>query len=367
MTSSILALATAVPSCYFLQTDIAEKMIYVLNIQDENKQQQIRRIYQNSAIYKRHSILPDFHGPRSEWHFWGHDYPSSVPGMSRRNEIYKREAPRLAHEAANKALKAWGRNAADITHVISVSCTGIMAPGIEFDLIRSLGLKRSVNRFGINFMGCFGAFKGLAVAQAFAKENPAHRILVVCTELCSLHLQTDLDAETITANSLFGDGAGAFIIGTEPCHEEKSIWDIINYHSIGLEQSLDKMSWEASDRGFLMRLSHTVPVLIGRHIQPFIENLIAHHYHEPLSCDWAVHPGGKSILQAIEKAMKLEPDHTKSAWDTLDQYGNMSSSTFIFVLENLLQRQSKRDWTLGIGFGPGLSMEGILLKKGSHS
>lgn len=362
MTASILAVATTVPPLYILQTEAANRMIDILNIQEEEKKQQIHRLYQNSAIYKRHSVVSDFLHPRSNWHFLGSDYPATVPGMSQRNAIYKQEAPRLAEEVAQKVLTAWGGDPATLTHLISVSCTGVMAPGIEFHLIRSLKLNPSINRFGINFMGCFGAFKGLIAAQAFAKENPSYRVLVVCTELCSLHLQADLDMETLTANSLFSDGAGAFIVGTKPRQDEQLLWEIIHHHSAALDQSLNKMTWEASDRGFLMRLCHTVPVLIGRHIRPFIETLLHPYPADPLSCHWAIHPGGKSIIQAVEKAFQLDMHHTQSAWNTLYQYGNMSSSTFIFVLENLLQNPEKYPLTLGVGFGPGLSMEGVLLK-----
>jgi predicted naringenin-chalcone synthase len=364
-TPSILALGTAVPPYVFSQEEIENKMIEVLCSNAEvtsEKKEQIRKLYQNSAIKKRYSVLPDFLKPRSEWHFWGHDYPSTVPGMSKRNEIYKKEAPKLAREAAEKALLAWGGERAQITHVISVSCTGIVAPGIEFDLVQFLNLKPSVHRFGINFMGCFGAFKGLAIAQAFAQVNPKHRVLLVCTEICSLHLQTQLDSETLTANSLFSDGAAAVIVGSDPQSQEIVLWDILNCYSFGIENSLDKMAWEASDHGFLMRLSPYVPVLIGRYVPSFINELLGSEV-VPSACDWAVHPGGKSILQAVEKAAKLEKDQTQSSWNVLANYGNMSSSTFLFVLEHLYQQQTPKKWSIGLGFGPGLSVEGILLRK----
>lgn len=364
MPASILALATTVPPHIYSQEETADKAIAILSIQHE-KAEFLKRIYQNSAIQKRHSIIEDFLKPREEWEFWGAQYPKTVPGMSARNHRYKEEAPKLALEVAKKVLEKWGGDVSHITHIISVSCTGIIAPGIEFYLMQDLGLSYQVNRIGINFMGCFGAFKGLSVARAFALENPNNRILLVCTELCTLHLQADQDVETIMANSLFGDGAAAAIIGSDSKLDENPLWEIVRTHSLGFKNSFDKMSWEASDHGFFMRLSHTVPVHIGRHIKEFINDL----FKESVAieeCDWAIHPGGKSILQSIERALELKPDQTNSSWETLSNYGNMSSATFLFVLDHLASQSTNRAWTAGLGFGPGLSAESILLRRPLH-
>jgi predicted naringenin-chalcone synthase len=361
MNPLILALSTAVPPHIYLQADVVKKAIAIFGLEKE-KAELANRIYLNSAIEKRHSVFDDFHKPREEWEFLGSHYPEIIPGMSDRNIRYKKEAPKLAEQAARQALELWGGDPSRISHIISVSCTGVMAPGIEFHLMQSLGLSPSVNRLGINFMGCFGAFKGLSVARAFAQENPANRILLVCTELCTLHLQADHDSDTILGNSLFGDGSAAAIIGSNPNAQENPLLEICRFYSLGFKDTLDKMSWEASDKGLVMRLSHTVPVLIGRQIKEFKEGLLKDDVDSDL-CDWAIHPGGKSILQAIEKRLNLDPDQTKASWKILNDYGNMSSASFLFVLD-LLSRQIKRhEWTAGVGFGPGLSAEGILMRK----
>ena len=219
MHAAILALSTAVPQHQYSQKEIAGKLIDIFSL-DEEKKQKLNKIYQNSAIQKRYSVIGDFHKPRDEWEFWGPLYPQTIPGTSSRNAVYKKEAPLLSLKASQKALEQWGGSLSDISHVISVSCTGMIAPGIEYYLMQKLGLSPSVNRLGINFMGCFGAFKGLSVARAFALENPGHRVLLVCTELCSLHLQADQDGETLVANSLFADGSAAAIIGMNPTHTE---------------------------------------------------------------------------------------------------------------------------------------------------
>lgn len=356
----LLSLSTAVPPYLYTQQDVAQKSIDILSIEQE-KAELLHRMYQNSSIEKRYSVIDDFHKPREEWEFWGSQYPQTVPGMTARNLRYKKDAPQLAEKAARQALEKWGGEGKRITHIISVSCTGVIAPGIEYYLMQNLDLSPTINRLGINFMGCFGAFKGLSVARAFTQEDPDSRVLLVCTELCSLHLQTDTNSETLTANALFSDGSAAAIIGGNPRSGEKPIWEIMHTYSLGFKNSVDKMSWEASDRGFLMRLSPTVPVLIRRHMQEFARGLLPGEI-QPEQCDWAVHPGGNSILQAVERSLQLQPDQTKASWDTLANYGNMSSATFLFVLENLSSQSHLRLWTAGVGFGPGLSAEGILLK-----
>jgi prepilin-type processing-associated H-X9-DG protein len=360
MGAAIFALGTAVPPHIYSQEEIAHQSIVILSA-DQEKSKMVKRIYQNSAIRKRHLVISDFHKPKEEWDFLGSQYPKTVPGMSSRNMRYKEEAPKLAKEAAKQALERWGGDASRITHIISVSCTGVIAPGIEFYLMQDLGLSSKINRLGVNFMGCFGAFKGLSVARAFTLENPDHRILVVCTELCSLHLQADHDSETITANALFADGSAAAIVGGHPQPGEVPLWDITRTHSLGFNNSIDKMSWEASDRGYLMRLSRTVPVLIGRQIKEFIGDLLRQDISLE-QCDWAIHPGGKSIIQSVERALRLKPDQTKCTWETFANYGNMSSATFLFVLDHLSRQAALRPWSVGIGFGPGLSVEGILLR-----
>lgn len=361
MHSNIFAVSGVVPPYAFKQEEIANKFTEIFSL-DKEKQEFINRIYQNSSIANRYSVVNDFHKPRDEWEFWGSEYPKIVPGMSTRNQRYKEEAPLLAEKAARQVLERWGGSTSRITHIISVSCTGMIAPGIEYDLMQNLGLSPTINRLGINFMGCFGAFKGLSVAQAFAQANPDARILLVCTELCSLHLQANLDPETLMANAIFSDGSAAAIVGGHRFPGEKPLWEMHHTHSLGFENSKDKMYWEAGDLGFQMGLCRTVPVYIKRHMKEFTRGLLSIGI-EADQCDWAIHPGGASILQAVEKALNLKTDQTQSSWNILNNFGNMSSATFLFVLDELSKQTHSRPWTAGVGFGPGLSVEGILLRR----
>lgn len=379
--SFILGVSSAVPDTFYFQEDVAKKLMEIFSLSSE-KRETLNRIYRHSSIHKRHSVIDDFHKSRQDWEFWGSEYPKRTPGMGERNLRYKKDAPKLAEAAAKKLLDKWGGDRSKITHLISVTCTGVIAPGIEFYLMENLGLSRSLNRLGINFMGCFGAFKGLSVAFAFAQANPDARILLVCTELCSLHMHGEEDHEAILANSLFSDGSAVVLIGGNPREGERPLREIVRVHSFGFHNSMDKMSWEASDSGFRMRLCHTVPVVIKRHMLEFAGQLLGKDVKTD-KCDWAIHPGGTSIIQAIEKSLQLSEDQTVSSWNVLRDYGNMSSATFLFVLEDLFERESEKEkergrernkeretekederiWTAGVGFGPGLSAEGILLKK----
>ena len=362
----ILALSTLNPPNQMLQSDIGDRMIQMFSLEGE-RAETLRNIYANSAIHSRYSVIDDFFKGREEWTFWGKSYPHSIPGMLQRNEFYKEKAPQLSHAASLIALRDWAGNPRDITHVISVSCTGVLAPGLEFRLIESLNLNRSVNRLGINFMGCFGAFKGLQVAAALAKEDTSHRILLVCTELCSLHLQANPSLDTMVANSLFSDGIAAAIIGCQVRSHESPLFSIAKQESLALDNTMDKMTWEAGDQGFFMHLSNYVAPLIKRHITSLTEPLLQGHT-EIEACDWAIHPGGKSIVQAVERALNLTEQQTEASWKTLWNYGNMSSATFLFVLKQLIQeKKSTNPWVAGVGFGPGLSMEGILLQRGESS
>ena len=348
MKAYILTLATALPQYCLHQQDAAEFMIRFSDA-DTKTSQFIKKLHQNSAINTRYMVLPEPMKPTIK--------------MTARNEIYKQQAPKLAYQAALQALNAWSGSAKEITHIISVSCTGVMAPGIEFKLVENMHLNRNVKRFGINFMGCFGAFTGIALAKALAMENHSHRILVVCTELCSIHIQPMDRPDAIVANTLFGDGSAAVIVGCQPKQQEHPLCEITNHQSYALEATQDKMTWDVTDTCFMMGLSKEVPRLISDHIQPFMQSLVSSRTDITL-CDWAIHPGGKEIIKKIEEKAKLKPEQTEASWNTLAEYGNMSSATILFALEKCLKQNQKQKWCGAIGIGPGLSFEGLLLKYG---
>lgn len=361
MKASILSLSTEVPEMSLSQEHFSASTARFLKLGNAHTHF-LNKIASGSQIQKRHTAIADFLTDGFEGAFFGKQTIGSLPKTSQRNDFYKEAAPKLAEQVSAKALKQWGCDPETITHVISVSCTGMIAPGIEYLLIERLGLSPHVERLGINFMGCFGAFKGLAIAKALALENPQHRVLVVCTELCSLHFQADLSKDTMVANTIFADGAAAAIIGAHPQAEERPLLEIHNQRSAALKGTLDLMTWEAGDHGCRMRLSASVPTRLKENIVAFAERLIGPALSFK-ACSWAVHPGAKGILEAIATACSLDKEQLAASWKVLSKYGNMSSPTFLFVLDEILKQEHQKKWIAGLGFGPGLSFEGLLLKR----
>lgn len=355
--TSILALGKAVPAYSLDQFALAQVISDLMQLSDEEAWI-LERIYKNSAISRRYSVVPDIMHPKTRFC----QNPQSIRkvGMSERNQIYKTEAPNLAEKAARGALKDWGGKFEDITHVISVSCTGIMSPGIEYLMTTRLNLRSDVSLLGINQMGCFGAFKALKVANKIAKENPSYRILLVSTELCTLHFKPQGDMESIVIQSLFADGSAAAILGGNIKSNEQSLFKIEEEHSHLIKNTLNEMTWDAGDQGFDMTLSEKVPALIGEHLVPFVRKF---NGFQAEAWEWAIHPGGKSILESAEKVLKLDRSQTISSWNVLKEFGNLSSATFLYVLEDICKRKESRKNIIGLGFGPGLSIEGLSLTR----
>lgn len=354
--AKILSLATAVPQYRYSQTEIAEWLAQILKLNPE-KSAQLKKISTNCKVETRHSVLPNLSNiilPS----YLGSRSSDLMPTTGMRNQLYKEHAPKLATKAASKAIEEWGGKAEEITHVIFISCTGLMAPGVECLLASSLRLKPTVDRLGINFMGCFGAFKGLSLASSLFQADQSRKILMVCTELCTLHLQSATSIDAMIANCLFSDGAAAAVIGDDP--HQPGTWEIQSHRSEMIDNTLQDMSWDIGDFGFSIVLSNNVPKYIGEKIGHFSQQLLGNTLVS--ECAWAVHPGGKAILEAVQKSSSLTRDQLQASWDTLKNYGNMSSATFLFVLDQLRKSKHQHANTVGLAFGPGLSIEGIVLK-----
>jgi len=363
---SILGIGTANPAYAVTQEAYVQFVMEGLHIPPScDIARNLQQLGVRTGINTRYFVSNDANKKREDWVDLSKDFPETVPGMSFRNKLYMENAPKLAIQACKKAVEDWGGNVSDITHVISISCTGVMAPGIEFHVMNELKLNRTVQRLGINLMGCFGAFRGIATAKAIAKENPKNRILVVCVEVCSIHFQAEMTLETFIGNALFADGAAAIVVGDQPKNEEHTLWELAESASLIVENTTEDMTWQASDKGFVMKLSHKIPDSIKKAVPDFVSNLIDGRC-DTEQCGWAVHPGGSAIIKGIEDALKLQKWQTECSWDILRDYGNMSSVTFLFILDHLQKKgkqpQQQSPWTVGLGFGPGLALEGVLLK-----
>lgn len=277
------------------------------------------------------------------------------PTTEQRMAIYASEAGPLALRASAEAMTE-SRFAADsITHLVTVSCTGFAAPGIDFALMTGLGLRPTVARTHVGFMGCHGALNGLRVANAFATADPGARVLVCAAELCSLHYYYGSAADKLIANAIFADGAAA-VVGCAAAGG----WTLAASGSCLIPDSAADMAWTVGDRGFEMTLSRRVPGKIAAHLRPWLETWLADHGLTLAGVgSWAVHPGGPKIVSAVEEALALTPEALAPSRTVFRDYGNMSSPTVLFILKRLRDSNAPRP-CVALGFGPGLVAEAAL-------
>ncbi len=278
------------------------------------------------------------------------------PPTEVRMRMYADHAPPLATEAAAKALADSGLSAADITHLVTVSCTGFVSPGLDFAVMTTLGLRPTVERVQVGFMGCHGAINGLRAALAFA-QNPNAVVLLAAVELCSLHYYYGTAADQVVANALFADGAAA-VVGRGGAEG----WKVTATGSCLIPDSAGDMAWTIGDHGFEMGLSRRVPGMIEKHLRAWLEPWLAERGHTVESVgSWAVHPGGPRILTAVEECLRLPADALADSRAVLAEYGNMSSPTVLFILDRMRRRNARRPVLL-LGFGPGLVAEAALVE-----
>lgn len=299
------------------------------------------------------------------------------PSTKVRNEIFIREGSKLFVEAAQKALdRCDGLAAADITHVITVSCTGFFNPGPDYKVVRALGLNPSVQRYHLGFMGCYASFPALRAAKAFCEADPNAVVLVVSAELCSLHVRTSNNPDTIMGSSLFADGAAAAVVTARelpPSSRPAIVLD--HFETILTPVGEESMAWNIGDEGFEMVLGTYVPHIIDEHIVGALEPLLA---SDPSLAGlpyrdikhWAIHPGGRSILDKVQAKLDLSVEQLVPARETLRNYGNMSSATVLFVLKHILEQPFDGDSEriCSMAFGPGLTVEtGLFTKVGART
>ena len=355
MPAFITEIGTAVPKNAFEQSKIAEFMSRASQL-DETETRKLKALYRSTKISTRHSVLDDY-GKITDFTF----YPNTpdfepFPTVSNRMEAYKKYALPLALEAVSNI-----KNSTGITHLITVSCTGLYAPGLDIELVKALDYEYSVQRTAINFMGCYGAFNGLKVAESIVNANPEARVLLVSVELCTLHFQKKKDENNLLSNALFADGAAAVIIDSKP---SGLCLKMSGFHCDLLPEGHDAMAWYVSDFGFEMILSSYVPKLVKGGIAQLINKLKSKINVEKFDL-YALHPGGKAILEAIETELGISKIDNKFAYQILQNYGNMSSATVLFVLQSLMKTCEITDngkHILSAAFGPGLTLESAVFE-----
>ena len=319
-------------------------------VEDPRMRRLFLRMAERSGIEHRWSVLEPAPGDRPHNQEGGFYHPG-MPPTSARMRRYAKEAPELALGAIERLREQVSLDG--ITHLVVASCTGFVAPGIDQIIARRLGLD-NVERTLVGFMGCYAAVCALRTAHHIARSQPGARVLAVTIELCTIHLQETQALEQLLAMLQFSDGAGAALVTSEPGGFEMS-----HLFSLALEDSAELIQWNIGDTGFEMTLSGEVPGRIQHALEKEEVRSVLYNGWGAYEIDsWAVHAGGRSILDAVERGLELPQGGLFASRDILARYGNMSSSTLMFVLSELIGRPDVRKG-VALAFGPGLAAEGF--------
>ncbi|HEX3870274.1 MAG TPA: type III polyketide synthase [Pirellulales bacterium] len=367
MQLTIYGLGTALPPHSMSQAQALDLATQASGA-DEQQARLMKALYRRSGVQMRYTCLP--HEVGYDWFQVNGDEPHSDtrvatagPTTHERMEHYRKQAPGLAIAAASEALERAEMSPRSITHVVTVSCTGFAAPGVDIALITRLGLPATTQRVHVGFMGCHASINALRVARGLAAADEQARVLLCSVELCSLHCRFDGEADELVSRAIFADGAGALVGGIEPIENSDPIdgqWRLADCASSLINDSTDAMSWHIGDNGFEMSLSARVPDLICETLRPWLTKWLAQHglTIETIG-SWAVHPGGPRVLSAVEAALELPPSAIAVSREVLSEHGNMSSATILFILDRLRQRGAPRP-CVALAFGPGLMAEAAL-------
>ncbi len=366
MPSHVRTIQTAVPRTRLDQT-VARDIFAAQDGLSRLGERLVRTSFDGSGISTRRTVVSELDGtkPSDAPVFYDADTGTLLaPSTGTRNEVYVRDAGALFIEAAGLALDACDEiDPSDVTHVVTVSCTGFYAPGPDYQIVRALGIASTAQRFHIGFMGCYGAFVALRAAAAFCEADPGAVVLIVSCEVCTIHVRSSNDPDQIVASSVFGDGAAAAIVTAAPGPVGTTTLTIDRLGTELTPVGEYDMAWTIGDTGFEMVLSTAVPKIIDAYIQPALEPLFA---DEPELADdpartiahWAIHPGGRSILDKVEVTLGLSTKQLEPSRRILRDYGNMSSATVLFILKDIMENgDADGERVCAMAFGPGLTVE----------
>lgn len=350
--TGMLGIGTALPGKPFTR-ELALAHAQELTCKSPRQEKILAEVYRRTSVETRSSVLSEDYAHQTPFFT---NALNGGPSTKSRMERYASEAPELALIAADRALDSSGVERNSITHLITVSCTGFVAPGFDIALIQNLPLPSSVSRAHFGFMGCHGIINAIKFGSDIVASDANAVVLICAAELCSLHFQYEWSSNNLLANALFSDGAGAVVLGRGPAN-----WLVQPGASIIVPDSTTAIQWNVGDHGFEMSLDVTVPDIIELELPSFLAEYLARY---SLSIDdvgsWAVHPGGPRILDAVERCLKLPARMLQASRDVLTKHGNMSSPTVLFVFEELM-RSNARMPCLFLGFGPGLAIEALLV------
>ena len=350
-TAYINRIATAVPpnDMHRAFVSFAETLL-----PDGTPKNLFRRMARMSAIEHRYTFV---HPITTEDGTWkdadGFYVPGNFPNTARRMEAFRQFAPQLARCAIQK-LAVTPAERDGITHVIVTCCTGLYAPGLDYEIVELLQLAPSVERTFIGFMGCYAAINALKAARHIIRSEPESKVLILSLELCSLHMQETQNLEQLLAFTVFADGAAAYLVSTQAVGLA-----IDSFLAVNLDGTDHLITWRIGEQGFDMHLSGQVPSQLRQGLAGAGHRIT--QGRDPLLIElWAVHPGGRTILDAAQQGLALPPEALTDSRDILLNYGNMSSASVMFVLQRLMQRAHSGQQGCAMSFGPGVTAETML-------
>ncbi len=314
-----------------------------------------------SGIEYRYTVIANGDNSLKE-KFYFDDGNYRMPDTKRRMQEYEFWSKTLSVQAVNNIISRNEIDVNEIGKIITISCTGFFAPGLDYEIIKQLSLSPCIKRTNIGFMGCAAAVTGLNNVLEAIKCNPEENVLMVAVELCSLHLQHTQTKDNILANMLFADGCAAAFFSNKKV-DNKIVLEILKTHTILFNNTAEYMTWKIGSHGFEMTLSSELPKIILKDTCPALRRFLEENNIDIESIKhWALHPGGRAIIDSMQKGLNLSDEQTAPSRKVLRNYGNMSSPSIPFVLKELLTKIKKDDLCCAVAFEPGLTMEIALMK-----
>ncbi|KAM7256472.1 hypothetical protein ACFE04_012213 [Oxalis oulophora] len=367
--ATILALGKAFPHQLVMQEFLVDGYFKNTNCDNLELKEKLTRLCKTTTVKTRYVVMSDEILSK---------YPElaleGLPTVTQRLDICNDAVTQMAIEASQACVKSWGKPVSEITHVVYVSSSEARLPGGDLYLARGLGLSPETQRVMLYFAGCSGGVAGLRVAKDIAENNPGCRVLLATSETTIIGYKppsTDRPYDLVGV-ALFGDGAGAMIIGTDPDSDgEKPLFELHTAIQNFLPNTEKSIDGRLTEEGISFKLARDLPQIIEDNIEGFCEKLMKlvtdKEYNDMF---WAVHPGGPAILNRMEKRLDLLPEKLNASRRALMDYGNASSNTIVYVLEYMLEESSKMkndeignpEWGLILAFGPGITFEGILAR-----
>jgi alpha-pyrone synthase len=358
--SNIIAIASQ-PAKYKLEMSEMQTFVFGMT-EDEVVKRKFGFLLKDESIKNKYAAIPDFTKNCENPLLYKHK--DQLPSTAERMKIFEIEATELAFQVSKEVIHKSKISVKEITHIVTVSCTGLFAPGLEIMLSEKLELETNVQRHAVNFMGCYAAFHGMRLADLICRADQNSNVLVVCVELCSLHFRKDNSDDNLLSTYLFSDGASACIVSKNS--PKTAHLSMKSFESSLISEGKKDMAWYVGNNGFEMILKKEISKHIEKNIKNAFVALISKHKLEQNDIEhFAIHPGGKNILNAFQSALSISPTKLSISRSVLYEFGNMSSATILFVLEKFLKENSnsvKNNWMYSAAFGPGLTVENGLFE-----